>query len=205
MNCIVNDANINLSEDEEDVLQELINVAHGNATAVIADILHAFASLSIPKIKIMQTSELVKQFQKLENASYFFSSQAFVGEFSGESAFFIDEVSAHNLAKHLDVQSMDDLDDALLEINNILTSSLTSRLAQEMGTKISFSLPSIAKLNLNEAAKFEKFQQYSQAIVIDTELNFKEQQIHAEIFILTEEESILWMKKQLNSILETLT
>ena len=51
---------ITLTEDEKDVLQELMNVAYGTATAVVADMLDAFASLSIPNIKIMKTSELLK-------------------------------------------------------------------------------------------------------------------------------------------------
>ena len=83
--------NITLTEDEEDVLKELMNIAYGSATAVIADMLEAFASLSIPNIKIMNTSELFKTFQKLKSSSYFFSTQVFNGEFSGESAFFINE------------------------------------------------------------------------------------------------------------------
>ena len=85
---------LTLTEDEADVLQELMNVAYGDATAVVAEMLDAFASLSIPNIKIMKTETLVKELQDLRGESYFFSTQAFNGEFSGESAFFIDNESA---------------------------------------------------------------------------------------------------------------
>ena len=51
-----------LSEDEKDVLQELMNIAYGNATAVVAEMLDAFASLSIPNIKVMETQKLVEEF-----------------------------------------------------------------------------------------------------------------------------------------------
>ena len=193
-----------LSEDEQDVLQELMNVAYGNATAVVAEMLDAFASLSIPNIKVMPTKELLKTFQKLKESSYFFSTQAFNGEFNGESAFFINEKSAQNLAKHLELETQEDLDDAILELTNVLTSTLTTKLAQEMNTEVSFSLPSISKIPLSEIENIDTFLQYSQVIVIDTELNFQDQKINGNIFILTKDESIQWLKTQLNTILEQL-
>lgn len=196
--------NYELTEDERDVLQELMNVAYGNATAVVADMLDAFASLSIPNITVMQTNKLITTFTSLSTESYFFATQAFNGEFSGESAFFIDQTSANNLAKHLELESVDDLDDAILELTNVLTSSLTTKLSQEMQTEVSFSLPSISKIPLQEIGETQTFQQYSQVIVIDTELNFQDQKIHGKIFILTKDESIQWLKTKLNSILELL-
>jgi chemotaxis protein CheC len=197
--------NFILTEDEKDVLQELMNVAYGNAAAVIADMLDAFASLSIPNITIVKTSELLETFHELKSSSYFFSTQAFSGEFNGESAFFINEESAENLAKHLEIESSEDLDDAILELTNVLTSSQTTKLAQEMDTEVSFSLPSISKIPLDEISNVETFQVYSQVIVINTDLNFKDQKIHGKIFILTKDESIQWLKSKLNNILEQLT
>ncbi|MEN4053059.1 MULTISPECIES: chemotaxis protein CheX [Sulfurimonas] len=196
--------NLVLTEDEKDVLQELMNIAYGSATAVVADMLEAFASLSIPNIKIMTTEELFKTFAALKNSSYFFSTQAFSGEFNGESAFFINEESANNLAKHLELESRDDLDDAILELTNVLTSSLTTKLAQEMETEVSFSLPNILKVPLEEIEDVVTFQLYSQVIVIDTDLNFEDQKINGKIFILTKDESISWLKTKLNTILEQL-
>ena len=195
---------ISLTEDEKDVLQELMNVAYGNATAVVAEMLEAFATLSIPNIKVIQTKELLNEFQNLKNDSYFFSTQAFVGEFSGESAFFIDEQSAQNLSSHLELESPEDLDDAILELTNVLTSSLTTRLAQEMDTQVKFALPNISKIPLNEIQNSKTFQLYDQVIVIDTQLNFKDQKINGEIFILTKDGSIEWLKNRLNTILEAL-
>jgi len=193
-----------LTEDEKDVLQELMNVAYGSATAVVAEMLDAFASLSIPNIKIMEVNQLLSNFNSLKNSSYFFSTQAFNGEFNGESAFFIDDTSAKNLASHLELESDDDLDDAILELTNVLTSTLTTKLAHEMGTAVSYSLPSISKVPLENIADVETFQEYTQVIVIDTQLNFQDQKINGEIFILTKDDSIQWLKTKLNTILEEL-
>ena len=43
---------ISFSEDEQDLLKELMNIAYGNATAVIADFMDRFATLSIPAFEI---------------------------------------------------------------------------------------------------------------------------------------------------------
>ena len=195
---------INLTEDEKDVLQELMNIAYGNAAAIVAEMLEAFATLGIPKIQVMETKKLLDAFCDKKNESYFFSTQAFIGDFSGETAFFINEESAHNLSKHLELENDEDLDDAILELTNVLTSSLTTKLAQEMGVEVSFTLPSISKVPLKNLTKLETFKLYSQVIVIETELNFKDQKINADIFILTKDGSIQWLKKQLNNILEEL-
>ena len=195
---------ITLTEDEKDVLQELMNVAYGDATAVVAEMLDAFASLSIPNIKIMQTSQLLNKFHNLKDESYFFSTQAFNGRFSGECAFFIDDQSAQNLAKHLELETQEDLDDAILELTNVLTSSLTTHLAREMGAEVKFSLPNINKISSTQLDTNQSFQDYSQVIVIDTQLNFKDQKINGKIFILTKDGSIEWLKNQLNTILEAL-
>ena len=193
-----------LTEDEKDVLQELMNVAYGSATAVVADMLDAFASLSIPNIEIMDVNQLLSNFHSLKSSSYFFSTQAFNGEFNGESAFFIDETSAKNLATHLELENSDDLDDAILELTNVLTSTLTTKLADEMNTAVSYSLPNISKVPLEDIVEVQTFKQYTQAIVIDTQLDFQDQKINGEIFILTKNDSIQWLKAKLNTILEEL-
>ncbi len=200
----MNTADLVLTEDEKDVLQELINISYGSATAVIAEMLDAFASLSIPKIEIICTKELIARSKKLKMSSYFFSSQAFIGDFSGECAFFIDEKSANNLAKHLELEDKEDLDDAILELTNVLTSSLITKLAQEVDAQVTYAPPNIFKFHLSEIGETSAIKNNSQVITIQTQLNFKDQKIHGEIFILTKDGSIQWLKKQLNNILESM-
>ena len=156
------------------------------------------------KLKKLSITIDEKTFEKLKNSSYFFSSQAFNGEFNGESAFFINDESAKNLAAHLEIDNKEDLDDAILELTNVLTSTLTSKLAQELQTEVGFSLPSILKIPSSEMQNIETFHIYSKVIVIDTELNFKDQKINGQIFILTKDESIQWLKTKLKIILQEL-
>ena len=63
-------SNINLTEDEKDCLQELMNVAYGSATAAITEILNAFANLSIPKIQIIDSNDLKEKCKKNNSISF---------------------------------------------------------------------------------------------------------------------------------------
>ncbi|QSZ43023.1 chemotaxis protein CheC [Sulfurimonas aquatica] len=193
-----------LTDDEKDLLQELMNIAYGNATSIIASMMDAFASLSIPNITIMPVPQLIKSFEKLKISNYFFTSQIFTGQFSGESAFFISLQSAKNLATHLKVEDEHELDDVILELTNILTSSLISRLAQEMQTEVDFSPPKLLNINICHTNSVNSFKKFSQVIVIETQMNFKEQEIHGQIFILTQDESITWLKQKINTIINNL-
>ena len=71
-----------------------------------------------------------------------------------------------------------------------------------MDTEVSFALPTISIIPLSEINEVQTFKHYSQVIVIETELNFKDQKINADIFILTKDGSIQWLKERLNNILE---
>ena len=148
--------NLILNEDEKDFLREFMNVAYGSATATVAEMLDAYATLSIPKIDVKTNEELKKHLQGYEEDSYFFSTQPFLGEFSGEIAFFINSESSKNLAKHLELEDEDEIADAIMELTNVMSSTLVSKLCEQMESEVTFSHPSIQKLNLS-ALKIMKY------------------------------------------------
>ena len=146
------ESKINLTEDEKDCLQELMNVAYGSATAAITEILDAFAKLSIPKIQIINASELKSYLSKELNLDeeHLVALQQINGTISGENMFVIDKKSAKNIAYKfgLDEDEINDEEvaDIVLEITNILSSSTISKLAEDIDTNVSFSAPSIKTL-----------------------------------------------------------
>jgi chemotaxis protein CheC len=201
---------IKLTEDEKDCLQELMNVAYGNATAAITEILNAFAELSIPKIQIIEASEL-KNYLSNElnlNQEHLVALQQINGSLNGENMFVIDKVSATNMANKFsltnDVIEEDDIQDITLEITNILSSSTISKLAENMETNVSFSAPSIKLLKSIDELNNIFLSQYEKVIIISTKLEFVDLNISGELFILTTDNSILFIKDKLNKILDEL-
>ncbi len=203
-------SNITLTEDEKDCLQELMNVAYGNATAAITEILDAYAKLSIPKIQIINSSELKAHLSRELNldVEHLVSLQQINGTISGENMFVIDKQSAINIAYKFglseDEINDNELLDIVLEITNILSSSTISKLAEDIDTNVSFSAPSIKSFTSINQLNNSFISKYEKVIIISTELKFEDLNIHAELFILTSDNSILYIKEKLKKILDEL-
>jgi len=199
---------ITLTEDQQDCLQELMNIAYGSATAAISSILDAFATLSVPQISVIDTHSLKSHLLdniKVEN-SHFISSQTLNGKIAGECLFVIGEQSSINMAKEFgfenDEITQNELCDVILEITNILSSATISKLADEMGTVVSFSPPHIHILNSIENFDNQYLDKYQKVIIIKTQLNFENQNINAELLILTTDDSIVFIRDMLDRIIE---
>lgn len=201
---------INLTEDEKDCLQELMNVAYGHATSAITEILDAFAKLAIPKIKIINSSELKDHLASELNLEmeHLVALQQINGTISGENMFVIDKQSAINIAYKFGLEEDEITDnellDIVLEITNILSSSTISKLAEDINTNVSFSAPSIKSLTSITQLNNSFISKYEKVIIISTELKFEDLNIQAELFILTSDNSILYIKEKIKKILDEL-
>ena len=203
-------SDITLTEDEKDCLQELMNVAYGSATAAISEILNAFATLSIPNIKIINADEL-NDYLSAEldlDVEHIVSLQQINGIVSGENMFVIDKESAKNIAYKFGLEedevNDEEIADVVLEITNILSSSTISKLAEDIDTNVSFSAPTIKKLTSIDQLKNQFISKYQKVITISTELKFEDLDIHGELFIFTTDNSIIYIKEKLNKILDEL-
>jgi chemotaxis protein CheC len=200
-----------LNEDQQDCLQELINIAYGSGTAAISEILDAFATLSIPRINIIETPYLTEYLksQVQVDMPQFLATQLINGKFSSENLFIIDQLSAENLAREFgleesDIEDINELSDVILEITNILSSSTISKFAQEMDIEVSFSPPQVKLLNSIEEMDSTFVDKYHQVIIISTILQFENQNIRGELLILTTDDTIEFIKKLLDKILDEL-
>ncbi|QEZ89224.1 chemotaxis protein CheC [Aliarcobacter cibarius] len=204
------DQNITLTEDEKDCLQELMNVAYGSATAAITEILDAFAKLSIPKIQIINAQNLKSYLSKELNLNeeHLVALQQINGVLSGENMFVIDKKSAKNMAYKFGLSeeeiNEEEICDITLEITNILSSSTISKLAEDIETCVSFSAPTIRIINSIDELNNIFISQYEKVIIISTKLEFIDLNIDGELFILTTDNSILYIKEKLNKILDEL-
>ncbi|MEZ4694719.1 MAG: chemotaxis protein CheX [Aliarcobacter sp.] len=203
-------SNINLTEDEKDCLQELMNVAYGSATAAISEILDAFAKLSIPNIQIINATDLKSYLcgeLKLSN-EYLVSLQQINGTLCGENMFVIDKQSAKNISYKFGLEDEEITDeeifDVVLEITNILSSSTIGKLAEDIETSVSFSAPTIVSLTSVNQLNNLFINKYEKVIIISTQLRFEDLNINAELLIFTTDNSILYIKEKLNKILDEL-
>lgn len=200
--------NIEFNEDQIDVLKEFMNIAIGEATSHIAELLGAFGTMHIPSVSIRDSKDLKNVI--IENidldANYYVMQQLFSGKFAGECLFIVNEKSAVNLGHHLydnDEVSRDDINDAVMELTNIVTSTIISRLTDELNVRVQFFAPSSNFVKVSDIIDYEA-NQYSTIIVVSTMLDFKDQNIHAYIFILTKDEAINSLRELIDAKLEEL-
>lgn len=200
---------IGFSEDHLDILRELMNIAMGNATASIADLLQAFGKMHIPQILISDMEGLHSYVRQTIPADqrHYVTKQLFGGMFSGEFLFAISEESAQNLGHHLyDVEepSEGDILDAVVELTNILSATIISRLTEELNTKVQFFVPSTDIIDGNALISPDDLLNYHKIIIINTRMEFENHNINGQIFILTKDEMIGRLKELIDRKLEEL-
>jgi chemotaxis protein CheC len=76
---------VEFSTDHLDVLRELMNIAAGNATASIADLLQAFGTMHIPQVVISDIKGLKKYLYDTipSQSSHYVTKQLFGGPLGG--------------------------------------------------------------------------------------------------------------------------
>lgn len=199
--------NIEFNEDQIDALKEFMNVSIGAATANLADLLGAFATMHIPKIDICESSDLPSRINSEIDlkSMYYITKQLFTGKFGGECMFVMSEDSAANLGEHLygiDTPSQDDVNDAVIELTNILTSTIISRLTQELDTEVQFFVPSSQFVRATSIIDADDITHYSKIIIISTIIEFKDQKIDGYIYILTKNGAIESLKNLIDKKIE---
>lgn len=201
---------IDLNEDERDCLQELMNIAYGEATAAISKIIDKFATLNIPIITTVTSEGLIRHLNEkiVENGNYFIANQLIHGNISGENLFIIDENSSYNLTKEFGLEDdeidEDEIKDVVLEITNIISSVTSGKLASLINANISFSSPNIRRISNIQEFNESFNKEYENIIIISTELNFKDENIKGELIILSKDESSKYLRESITKFLEDL-
>ena len=196
-----------LTEDEKDCLQELINVSYGTASASISEILNSFATLNIPQIKLIESFELKNYLveNNKSNTSQYIVSQLIHGSLSGENIFIVDENSAIAMTKVFneeDEVSTEDVSDVVLEITNILSSATVGKFSELLESKVSFQAPALEIIKSMNDFNDKRVEEFSKVIIISTVLEFRDLNITGELILLTKDESIDRLKEELARILD---
>ena len=195
--------------DHLDVLKELMNIAMGNATASIADLLQAFGTMHIPHLAITDMDGLKNYIDEAlgPDERYYVTKQLFGGIIGGEFIFVMTDESAENLGNYLyDVSQPNDADimDAVIELTNILSSTIISRLTEELKTKVQFFAPSTEIISGNLLIGDEETLNYHKIIIVSTVMEFQSHKISGQIFILARDETIVRLRELIDQKLEEL-
>ena len=200
-----------IDEELQEVLMELINIAFGSATAAIADLFDNFATLQVPAVAIIdieQINELIMQ--DYGHQKVFLATQQFKGQlFQGEVAFVVDKESAQNMQAIVCTDEERDgeqwlsesmIKQSILEISNILVSCYIGKLAEMLGSEVSFAPPFIDYAN--KIVEDEKNSPYDKIIVITTVLEFQEVNVSSKLITMFTNEVFDWLGEALENCME---
>ena len=203
-----------LSDEERDILQEIMNIAFGQAAADLAEMINVFVVLNVPYIKVLKAVDLPCYLQD-EIVGYetiCMVEQHFWGEFKG-SAFLIFPAGAgkelvtimgEGQDPHFESAFVDGMEkETLMEIGNILIGACVGKVAELLADRVTYSPPRIVVDNhASNAIPANIFELDSSAIVLRTVFTFNERAVSGFLFLVTRCESISWLRKALAEFME---
>ena len=198
------------SEDQNDALQDVVNIAMGQAGNLLAQILGNFVRLSVPRIRLVTAEDVIHTITKIADSTTKTSiaRQAFSNTLQGEAIVAFTQHGADNLAKLMGYDT--DLDhtakqELLLEVTNLLVGAIINSIAKTLGTDLSFSAPSL----MSKQAPLDKMLATDQPLWANTlliEVNFtvENHNFKCHLLMLMTEETINTLHSILDQFIDDL-
>lgn len=203
-----------ISSDEKDILQEIMNIAFGQAAADLAEVINIFVVLSVPCVETFTAAELPGYLreQVSEYGSISILEQNFWGDFKGSAFMMFQADSGRELVAIFGEENGVGLSHAmdttleqetLMEVGNILIGACVGKLAELLGDMVTYSPPRVIIDKIPaDAIPANAFDANSSAIVLKTLFCFNERNVEGFLFLVTSHDSIVWLKKALHSFME---
>lgn len=196
--------------DQADALQEIANVAMGQAGASLAEMLDAYVTLSVPRSRIVEVGDVARAVLDMLGHDEEMTAvrQAFFNKLRGEALVLFGPEGCLGLADLLGHE--DELDDSaeqelILDVSNILVGAVLNGLAGQLETDFSFSAPSIMAIrrSVEELLDADKLG-WSHALLIEVNFTLEERGFRCHLVMLMPEESIELMRGVLQNMLSEL-
>jgi chemotaxis protein CheC len=202
-----------ISEEERDILQEIMNIAFGRAAADLAQYIDIYVILSVPHITLLQAIDLpkfintdIKDFDKVSVVE-----QNFWGKFKGSAFLIFPAGTGKELITLLDggeeffeSDPIYELEkETFREVGNILIGACVGKIAELLGDVITYSPPRVViEKSHRTVIPANLFDPNNFAIVLRTLFEFNERNVSGYLFLVTSQESFAWMKSALYKFLE---
>ncbi len=202
-----------LTEDQRDCLQEVTNVAMGQAGDGLARFLQTFIHLSVPRIELIEASQLEGAFNTRMGATKVtalrqgFRSATGITNLVGESISLFTEASYHEIAELMSYEGQVDAmakEELLLDISNLVAGACVKSIASQLDEELDFSPPSIIGENIyvKDVVDTDNLQ-WSRALLVDIIYTLESRSFHCELLLVMPDAAIDSLKRSLDHILES--
>jgi chemotaxis protein CheC len=200
-----------LTEEERDTLQEMMNIAFGRAAASLAELISIFVCLSVPCVQLLRGAELTHYLDQVvgPKGEVNIVEENFWGELQGSAFLVFPSGAGHQLVPlFADEESLyegearEDVErDALLTTGSILIGACVGKLAELLGSRVSYSPAKLMTTGQSEKGHVALWEPDSIAIVLKTDFAFCDESVEGFLFLVTSAASINWLKQALADFL----
>ncbi len=201
------------TEDQRDCLQEIVNVAMGQAGDSLARLLEVFVTLSVPKIQTLSPSEVRVALRSFVDSEYvsairqsFHDSKGQDG-LRGEALVVYGDSSFKELAELLaydDEELSEGLEqELLLDISNVLNGACLNGIAEQLGEELVYSPPSILGQHVPVEKLFQQDQmRWEMALSVEINYSLEQRSFNCDLLLLMPDTAIDYLANKLDEILE---
>jgi chemotaxis protein CheC len=198
---------LRFTEEQRDCLQELVNVAMGQASDKLARYLGTLVHLQVPAISLVETERLPSHFSsRYEQQSVTMISLGFFGDqgLRGETIMLYQLANVDVIAKLLNY-SDDDSSEAemLTDISSVLTTTFLNVLAEQLENSFSYAAPRIlSSRDQHFADKLASTaEQWQLALQVDIRYQLIDYSFNCDMILLIPGEAVLRLRLMLDQIL----
>jgi len=195
-----------LTEDQQDCLQELINVAMGQASDQLARYLDTFVYLKVPSIESVSAEELTQTLAEQHN-TVAVVSQGFFGHegIRGEALLIYQDEDSDRIADLLGYEP-DELskDEQLIDISSILTTTFLNVFASQIDNQMSYNAPKLLPSVQNSLSKHIQEMTFSWDMALKVNINYQvtDYSFNCNMILLIPESAMANIKTVIDRILE---
>lgn len=205
-----------LSEDQRDCLQEVVNVAMGQAGDSLARFLEVFINLSVPRIRLVARDELNRELEAMVGGPDTRVSGVTQGFYQmdngrgirGEAIVVFTDSSFKELADLLAYDGEVGAEaekELLLDVTNILNGACLNGIGVQMEAELGFSPPTILGQHVKISGLLENQKvNWDHALLVEISYTLEDRSFSCTMFLLMPGESILVVKAALDRLLEEL-
>lgn len=184
-----------LSEDQRDCLQEISNVAMGQAGDHLARLLDSFVILSVPHVAVLTPAEIAMAVQAIDEDSVSGICQGFIGGgIAGEAMLLFNDTSFVDLAKLMKFEEeLNTLTERelLIDSTNILVGALLRGISEQLDIEFSFGPPAIMGQHQQlDKVLMSKNVRWDRTLVIEVNYKIEGKNVQCDLLLVITESSL---------------
>lgn len=199
-------SSLNLNEDQQDCLQEIINVAMGQASDQLARYLDTFVYLKVPSIEQVDSNSLTNTLYSDEQ-SVAVVSQGFFGYegIRGEALLMYQPKDSDKLADLLGYEPDElSVEEQIIDLSSILTTTFLNVFANQIDNQMSYSAPRLLSSTKSAISEHIEQQQFNWDLALKVKITYQvtDYSFNCDMILLIPESAIVNIKKVIDRILE---